>query len=79
MNFLQLWIYVFKEKLKALKSRLRTWNKESFGELNQKSNNTVKELVDSDKQQEERVLNEEEPRNKGESNLYKRNYGRSRN
>lgn len=52
--------YVFKEKLKQIKSHLRTWNKNHCGNIGQDIDSVRKELDLLDKKQEDEGLEEYE-------------------
>lgn len=52
--------YMMKEKLKALKAKIRIWNKEVFGDVNKQGQVIVEEMARLDKKNEEHGLTEEE-------------------
>ncbi|XP_057432617.1 uncharacterized protein LOC130725399 [Lotus japonicus] len=52
--------FIFKEKLKALKASLKTWNADVFGDLVTQKNSLTSKLADLDKKAEEVGLSEEE-------------------
>lgn len=49
--------FVLKEKLKALKLMLKTWNKEEFDDINSKRRAVVEEINASDRKAEAKTLN----------------------
>lgn len=52
--------FVLDQKLKALKGDLKRWNEEVVGDVNCRKNQHLSEIEELDRQEESRVLEEEE-------------------